>query len=594
MSRVIYGVVELQIVKTNMFSQEAVFDSSGTDLIGVRCTLDVNFVINPSAVAYRTAADCAPVDAVGTFPATTTKAIRQYILTPRRTLIYEIGGVDVLRSPQLGMATDAETGPKAIRCDVWRVDGARTFMGRAVFTTVLAECCDQDEDDFSPVLSHRWSDQHQIDENFFTTRIVTGEVIFRRDILDLQNKTADDFRRTIVHPVPDRFQRRRVEVTQNPSGTVLAYRLVDEQQYLSIGQLNPATRLQCFFTTAVRYADGDNKAASRVRFVGKAMGSPNSARFDLFKVLVGCAMGRLRIGNRFGKAQDLILSAQGTESVTTPYVELDITALRVPDPDKGVPFPGTGKGRDGKPAVDGDFLAEDCGPLKMAEVRSPQPPNTAGVRGSWPANLVAAALGTPCTAVTAAPKVAQNTESAEGDDGGPPVYLVSTNTNLVPRPEWEFGYEDVTHGIYTDCHATTDYVTTEHNFQIPIAGKTTSSFGHIAPSDNECLILSYATPTTKKVVRWKVERVNGKPLLPTPRKDDPNEVLHKHLVGVGAVEVIADGETPLYSVEGEFTYYLHQSVEGGRDSIGVSPLQMYQPDNIVTFGPEDFSDDVVV
>lgn len=252
MSQVVYNGISLDIVRTNLFEMEAVYDSSGTDFIGIKFLLDVMFVLAPGATSY----DETPAAGAGVLAARTVKNIRQRLLTPRQTLVYTVGGHEVLRSPQPLMQTDAATGPKPIKCLIWRVDGARAMQGRYVIETFLAECPGSISE-LTPILSHRWADQHVIDERFATTRIVAGEIIFRRDVLDFENEVADQYRTQLAHPVPDRFQRRRVEVAENPAGTVINYRLMDEQVDVALGENSPSVRIEAVFGVATQAGGGN-------------------------------------------------------------------------------------------------------------------------------------------------------------------------------------------------------------------------------------------------------------------------------------------------------------------------------------------------
>lgn len=310
----------------------------------------------------------------------------------------------------------------------------------------------------------------------------------------------------------------------------------------------------------------------------------------MFRQLTQIALGRLRLGPQFGKSADVIVSAEAVESLTAKSVQLDIVATRQPNEEQNIFFPGTPL-----PGRDGDFLSRDCGPLKSAEVRSPAPPNSAGVRGSWNANLVAAVLGTPCLGPTRPLVVSTTTDQGSNVAGGPDVTVV-VSADVAPGKLFEVIYSEDTRssGIYTDYHLDCRYDTDECKFQVPVAGRTTSSPGKLRASDRSCVVLPYAYPVSRLIVEWTAERLGAKPAMPRPRHANPKVELLKHSVTPAAMEVVADGATPVYRVSGRYEYALHESVEAGVDVLDVALLPIYDdPGDSRSLAPEDFVDGIL-
>lgn len=189
-------------------------------------------------------------------------AIRQYLLQPRLQLVFAVGDIDntgnasqvvdrngalqnglALSSPLLGSVgggpvvpgqtgsyvCDCTGGPIVTHCDVWRIVGTTNYGVEIEITTDLNEW-----GLFfgkPPILlSNVWSASQDIDELGYTTRIIDGEVCFRRDVLAQQLVLPDDFRGIVIHPPIPGFKRTGVQISQMEDGCILKYRVTDEEK----------------------------------------------------------------------------------------------------------------------------------------------------------------------------------------------------------------------------------------------------------------------------------------------------------------------------------------------------------------------------
>lgn len=169
-------------------------------------------------------------------PAQTDQAIRHRLFNPRGQLILGVGTVAWLVSPQQGFTIDSANGPTPLFCNVVRGPGGRSFIVDYGIETCLRECNLEVAKYPSIFLSHRWTMRHEIDDDFFTTRLIDGHVIFDTARLAQGQVNPDDYRSTLFHLVPDDFQRTSVAVEANADGTSVDYSITDEELEINIGE----------------------------------------------------------------------------------------------------------------------------------------------------------------------------------------------------------------------------------------------------------------------------------------------------------------------------------------------------------------------
>jgi len=126
---------------------------------------------------------------------------------------------------QPGTPTDADNGPKPIKCDVVQPTGeAATFGVHFVIETATVPTPAASE---RLVLSHRWSVTHTHDEDYYLTRITIGEVRFNAAILHAGAQQPDWFRSQFFHPIPLGFRRNGPTVRMSDDGLSLQYEIHD-------------------------------------------------------------------------------------------------------------------------------------------------------------------------------------------------------------------------------------------------------------------------------------------------------------------------------------------------------------------------------
>ncbi len=554
--------LNLDIVKTHLYEKESVYDESRTDLLYVRHMLDIQCVYSPGATAYVQDETGLPAAAPGVMGATTDVAIRQFLMSPRGTLLYRVGDVEVIRSPMLkpdgvnSYDTDARNGPLPLKCSVVQVSGQRLFLVRWVVETCLTDCSAALYAKPSALLSNRWSDSHVVDGRHCTTRTVQGVAVFRADLLRDRSLKADDFRSQIVLPIPPTFKREEVKIRVSPDGTRLFYEVTDRQRWLSLGANSPSVEIQGHAGVSSKYS-GDTGAATFLNVSVAGVGHYGAAKYDVFRQCALIAMGRLNVGG-VGNPPDVIMQAALREDFTEPNVMLEITAIRNPaDRNKlgALPF------QNGPPAGARDFLADDVGQmLQRAETHNPQPPEGKGTRGTYVGRAVAAALANPCDG-PADPQAEPEAAAKGGATEDGPDILVVVSDDLPDPDTIDVLYaNEALHadGVYTDYDIETSTITDSHVIQVPIAGAT----GPTSPGDDpcgfrpRCTLIGVADPTTRVVVRWTAKRYNDWPRIPKPEMTSSSTplVLLRKRVSPKAPQVSAAGDTPLFQVTGEYHY----------------------------------------
>jgi hypothetical protein len=244
MSYMSYNEVPMEVESFQRFDQMSVYSDDGADYLYTQFTIVVRCLWHPRGVAFG----APPVNETQS-AAQSMQALRATLMKPRKTLIIKAphlgtstAGNTFLRSPLLrpppfveGTAypVDAKNGPQPLFCNIVQIVGEDTMIVDFGIITWINECVGTAENPTNPVLSHRWSQAHYIDEMQHTRRIVTGVAVLRTDLLYNQNGAiivhADDFREHFFHNVPPNFRRVAVNVNASSDGSRLEYVVEDQE-----------------------------------------------------------------------------------------------------------------------------------------------------------------------------------------------------------------------------------------------------------------------------------------------------------------------------------------------------------------------------
>jgi hypothetical protein len=273
-----YAGLNFELEHISRWDERAVYSDDGADFLYVHVTIGVQAVWNPSATRNNDG-DRAPASFA---------ALHQVMMTPRRQLKVDVGGVVVLESPakrpggDRNFVVDVKNGPQPIGFQVLEVRSVKTMVVYYEIETWINACC-------SPVLlSHRWEMSHDISELFMTTRTITGRAVFRSDFLrDYPNfpvRYPDDWRQRLFHPVEDGFQREKVNVVMASDALSCQYQIVDQQQWLNRGLNYPVLKIQGEWKTGIvggEYPYGPDIGSRYVALGVHVWGSIRSTRQSL-------------------------------------------------------------------------------------------------------------------------------------------------------------------------------------------------------------------------------------------------------------------------------------------------------------------------
>ena len=264
-----YGPCWLNVIKVNSYKRAAVYN--GPDYLYTRHVISVRAVFNPAVqheflrgdkITYgrtdigltspRIIRDpvVGPLESEFNPPsggtlrpdrpaAVTAEAIKHALLQPRLVLTWTIQGQQILHAPLPGYATDSTNGPKPIDCDVVELHSGKTWLVDYVIQADISECPRFTQKP-SPVLSNQWEMFHDLDQDFYTVRVIRGKVIFDAAVvrgLVLAATDAirpDDLRPLFLFPVPANMKRDKVRVHLEQDGVTLNYEVVDKETSLNI------------------------------------------------------------------------------------------------------------------------------------------------------------------------------------------------------------------------------------------------------------------------------------------------------------------------------------------------------------------------
>lgn len=256
---VIYNGITLEVVKLVSHKREAVYDKAKLNYMYTRNTLIVRAILAPTVSEHQLGNRVRPDTSnltqtpyagpvsinqgnmanavVGADPITgleSSNAIKQALLAPRKRLAYVVGGNYVIDSPHLGQACDVTFGPIPLFCHVEKIAGMGTVSILFGIQTDLNQCPLFEGDDqcgrFPWVLSHEYSQQVEIDEQFRTKRTTRGEIRVRADKMASKPCTPDAFREYFAQACPAHYKRDSIRIVQHPDMTRLEYVIEDVEK----------------------------------------------------------------------------------------------------------------------------------------------------------------------------------------------------------------------------------------------------------------------------------------------------------------------------------------------------------------------------
>lgn len=233
-------VLEFDVVSTEDIKCKDVEDERGNQVM-MQVTMRFRMVLNPATLGSYRIQGVNIVTGFGNLPATTSDAISWHMNTPRGRLVWTIGDVVQISSPEAGLDTDAANGPLPNVVSIAEIHGLRTWEMIWEVTTFLHYADRFTGEGSTPrrLLSHTWTTTETLSRSlgYRSIRVTEGTAIFDTSTLDQISAgffNPDSFRLHLMPVCPGGFAREDIEVVADPSGAILRYRVTDHEQYITM------------------------------------------------------------------------------------------------------------------------------------------------------------------------------------------------------------------------------------------------------------------------------------------------------------------------------------------------------------------------
>jgi hypothetical protein len=140
---------------------------------------------------------------------------------------------------------DAKNGPICSVNRIMEMDGPKTWLVNVQFTTWVNNC----NENTSPILSHRWEQGIDTDQDGFAIITRRGTVVFNAGRLYGADQSPDFYHGQFFQAPPPNFAREKVNVTVASDNSKAEYTVVDRERVFNLGWDSPATRVEATLTT---------------------------------------------------------------------------------------------------------------------------------------------------------------------------------------------------------------------------------------------------------------------------------------------------------------------------------------------------------
>lgn len=218
-----YNNVELHGVHTLDFSQSAVYDESGSDLE----RHDFSITVRAIAHGYgEKGTDGTPwIKPVGAEAASMFAQLETSLMTPRKSLKYQVDGVTLL---EVNGDVDMDGGPKPQKIQIEHLAGGRVFRVVYTINASIIKCTSPSEEGANrpPLISNRWSMEDDYDEHFAVTRRIDGRLRLAH-----RKHNPQAFRDFVTPRLSTGFRRKNVRFTTSMNQQELHYTFVDVREH---------------------------------------------------------------------------------------------------------------------------------------------------------------------------------------------------------------------------------------------------------------------------------------------------------------------------------------------------------------------------
>lgn len=623
MSFINYNGIQLEYIQTEELIQESVPSQDGVDYLYTHFVISLNCYFNPQVTSYGVAPGPTqpPIRIPGVSPGFTDINIRHFLMQPQKVLVFnDVGFAPPIPTENLIISplplqdappgffalVDANNGPHPISCTITRIDGIKTYHVKFVIETWLIECTRSltDISNAGPaLLSNRYVQSHDINEQHLLSKVTSGVAVFRTDILAETKLVADTARSFIFPPVSRGMKRTNIHINVVSSANTLEWSCQDDEVMYDLGETDARqggsgiVKLDGRLTNQTMGMPhgtipgiGTATMNNMMQVDIKAWGNKHSNNFTMFQYIL--LIGFQKTANLDPNKIRILQNASYIEDFTNRSVSVSLLY-----------FVGASKGPD---------IAQGVATLALYPLAinalpdrngiNPSMPNGLGTRGTQSELLLSQNLKQACQfpdrpfASTCSP----DSNTTEFNAGGCPA--VQVTFSLILNPGYNHYSQATINAAYSHYKIDVTYPEQESRVQLPLTGVYgnlqggTSGGTGIPPSDVGPItaeIIQLALPMSQKVVDWTAERLNAIPRIPQPAPTDGNyKLISSHITPAG-FEMMADGQSVIFRVSGIYTYAAFSNQGAGDDlPIAAAPWMDF-PLGLARINLEDYGDDIV-
>lgn len=527
----VYNGVTFTNVLTRSFRQEPVYDElSKTDLLYTKFTIGLEGIVHAHLGAPQIIFATAAANAIQM-----QRDVRNRLMVNRKGFTMQVGGVTLIACGPGTAQADMDNGPKPVSFEVLSIVGSESF--KCLFTIELAVLeCDAVSQAGGRVLSNRWSMEDEIDENWFVSRRITGQL--RVSSVSVSPQT---FRNLVIPALAQGFKMQSMRFASTPDGLTLNYAIEHRSQHAAPPA--PGLTWECRHTETIGSEDNPQVCWSELQM--KLTGQPGEDKQKLLQacmLVVQQKLKTLQVANG-----GFFPSIAVVDQVDQPVVEVLVRKRSVADDVAGgiENFFATIAGNWGKPLTLPGYN----------EAINPAPPPD-GLVTTTVVDQFAAYLQTPCSDEHAFPQAANylTGKPPKYDPTGPKPVI---ETMASPITQADDNYSSAHRAnLYSHYRVSSRYKISHRNVQLPIAART----GTISPGDPTCDVIPLAVETAVRIVTIEGERLGAWPEVLAPTSyDDPAggwATLLEHWVDPKPPQPTADQRTQLYSIDAQYEYAL--------------------------------------
>jgi len=606
----VYRNIIFRDCETKEFSQVAVPDASGTDILMQKFRISiVSHVHEEDHLTLGLDTKSAGVSGLGASPnpQEMVKRMHAWLMHPRGDLQYynegqlviEARGPDTLVDgsgnprPIADDYTetqfyDAANGPKPMSCNIVHVAGFKSYQVSFTIEFSLT-LCDQDLRNAGStsnpnypagstrtsnleVLSNRWTSTETRNADFMLTRVFSGTLVVRS-----YGTFAHTFRNLCLPTLGRGYQRQRMTFVQSPDGLSLQYTITDQQRYAAPPR--PAIDWRGTHTESVNKFGQYGQSTISIWLKG-ALGTPKKQLLNAAIATVRHRIGDLR--NAAQIAEDTTIIPESMTLIDTLQeceIQLNVTVKRTPgrlNRWANIYFDVLGK----LPAVNANTEPQTGFEAGRNDQERDDAFRSQYERDSWlkplaydsstPAGMFATYLQSPCIPFHGTPQLERkpvlNSNLAESDYNDEPAddpeiaVYEGESAAIPPSPDSEDDQQLSQEHLdfhYTHFEIDSTYVTDRGIQALPLAKKSETGQAMVC-------VARVSNPITYRDVWIKAKRVGERPATPMALEQltDSNgieETLIYDSVVPSAPILLANGQQYEYGIEAHYRYVLNRT-----------------------------------